>query len=79
MFDISHKFVQKFKSNLNNIDMTNEQKKIKLQKYIWQKPNFGKNISSEINKKRSAFVYIVNIFLQVIMTSKDKRFSKTFC
>ena len=68
MFDISHKFVQKVKSDLHNIDMTNEQNKIKVWKYIWQKPNFGKNISSELNTKRSAFVYMVKTALEVIMT-----------
>ena len=51
MFHKSHKFVQKLKTDLNNIDMTQDKNKIKVWKYIWQKPNFGKNISSELNKK----------------------------
>ena len=46
MFHKSHKFVQKLKTDLHNIDMTQDKNKIKVWKYIWQKPNFGKNISS---------------------------------
>ena len=31
--------------------MTQDKNKNKVWEYIWQKPNFGKNISSELNKK----------------------------
>ena len=41
--------------------MTNEQNNIKVWKYIWQKPNVGKNINSELNKKTNYFcVYVKN-------------------
>ena len=59
--------------------MTQDNKNIKVWKYIWQKPNFGKNISSELNKKLISFVYMAKKALEVIMTSKDKNFSDFFC
>ena len=49
IFNKSKKFARKIKKELPKIDMQKEQSKWKVWKYIWQKPAFGKNISTELN------------------------------
>ena len=75
IFNKSKKFARKIKKELPKIDMQKEQSKWKVWKYIWQKPAFGKNISTELNSKRSMFVFMAKSALEIIMTSKNKKYS----
>ena len=47
----SHKFVQKLKKELNKLDINNVDNRVKVWKYIWEKPDFGKNINGIKYKK----------------------------
>ena len=45
---------------------------------MWNTRDFGKTISKELNQKRNSYVYIVKTAMEVIMTSKNKRYSDNF-
>ena len=78
IFNLSHKFPQKFKTELKDQDMNKPGNQLKVWRYIWKTPEFGKKISTELNNKRNKFVHIAKTAVEVILASRDKLYVDTF-